>query len=497
MRTSKVLAVILASILAAWAASAADPDRTSGTILLFPGLTPDDAPAVLASCDRLVWDRLMGRAVAQASSSAAGRLENIPHSLLPGRGGEAFLAALQAEMPDYAAGARAESRYAIKVPATLIKPPAAPRRSPEASDPLAPSACPGEGFEVPPIWYEDGGLWWHFEGGQPDNAAGAFFWADESCDAASGSWAAGAFAGGADGQGIPCGSPYAPHTDSWMEYVPWVTCTSGAPDARLRFSTRLQSEEGTDLFYYLASVDGTHYSGYSLSGNLADTWYEVTQDLREWYGLGDLTAFPRFALAFVFQSGDQVAQGFGARLDDVALRVGDCPPITLSPTSLPDGNVGTGYYLAIRASGGTAPYAYSKTDGTKPPGVTLDADGLLSGVPTEAGTFNFTVTATDANACTGSQHYAMTVAAVPPPVIMSMVKKGNPFRIVVYGSNLKGEIKVFISANRWSKVLWKSTNQIVIKGGASLKAAVPQGTPTDFTFVNPDGGAAMVTGWSW
>src|SRR5262245_53377752 len=45
------------------------------------------------------------------------------------------------------------------------------------------------------------------------------------------------------------------------------------------------------------------------------------------------------------------------------------------------------------------------------PGLTLAANGTLSGTPTTTGAFNFTVRATDANQCASDRTYALTVAA--------------------------------------------------------------------------------------
>jgi hypothetical protein len=42
--------------------------------------------------------------------------------------------------------------------------------------------------------------------------------------------------------------------------------------------------------------------------------------------------------------------------------------VTLSPTTLPAGNVGTQYYQQITAGGGTLPYTYTLTSGTLPAG---------------------------------------------------------------------------------------------------------------------------------
>ncbi|NJR43179.1 MAG: hypothetical protein HC767_11515 [Akkermansiaceae bacterium] len=58
---------------------------------------------------------------------------------------------------------------------------------------------------------------------------------------------------------------------------------------------------------------------------------------------------------------------------------------------------------------GTAPYVFTHTLGTLPPGLTLATDGRLQGNPTTAGTSTFTVsmTACDSSACDqrGSMRY--------------------------------------------------------------------------------------------
>ncbi|NWJ97560.1 MAG: putative Ig domain-containing protein, partial [Chloroflexi bacterium] len=86
------------------------------------------------------------------------------------------------------------------------------------------------------------------------------------------------------------------------------------------------------------------------------------------------------------------------------------PTITLTPTTVPNGQVGTAYSQNVTATGGTAPYTYTVTLGTLPAGLTLASNGTLSGNPTAFGTFNFTVTATDANGFTGAQAYTLMIA---------------------------------------------------------------------------------------
>ncbi len=96
-----------------------------------------------------------------------------------------------------------------------------------------------------------------------------------------------------------------------------------------------------------------------------------------------------------------------------------CPLITVNPATLPNGVIGTAYNQTVSASGGLAPYAFSVTSGTLPTGLVLNpATGAITGTPTNAGTFNFTITATDVNGCQGSRAYVIGIASsVGCPVI--------------------------------------------------------------------------------
>ncbi len=109
----------------------------------------------------------------------------------------------------------------------------------------------------------------------------------------------------------------------------------------------------------------------------------------------------------------------GATLTDnqgVATIVDDdinCPAITLSPATLPNGQLGAAYSQQLTASGGTGPYTFSLTSGSLPGGVTLASGGLLSGTPTASGSFPVTIKATASNTCMGTQNYTLVIAACP------------------------------------------------------------------------------------
>ncbi|MCR4536819.1 putative Ig domain-containing protein [Pseudomonas sp. 18.1.10] len=114
------------------------------------------------------------------------------------------------------------------------------------------------------------------------------------------------------------------------------------------------------------------------------------------------------------------------------------PTIAVGPTTLPSGTVSTVYSQALTASNGTAPYTYAITSGSVPTGLSLSASGTLSGTPSAAGTFNFTVTATDANSATGARAYSMTISTAPPiaGAVSAMVaanSSANPITLSLSG----------------------------------------------------------------
>ena len=92
-----------------------------------------------------------------------------------------------------------------------------------------------------------------------------------------------------------------------------------------------------------------------------------------------------------------------------------CPPITLTPTTLPGGTVGIAFNQTIAGNGGVPAYTFSVTTGTLPSGLTLTSAGILAGTPTTAGTSAFTIRGTDANGCFASTAFTIVIAAAPPP----------------------------------------------------------------------------------
>ncbi len=101
-----------------------------------------------------------------------------------------------------------------------------------------------------------------------------------------------------------------------------------------------------------------------------------------------------------------------------------CPVIALTPSTLPDAQLGTPYEQTLVATGGVAPHTFAIGSGALPDGLTLSPAGVLSGTPTTLGTGVFTIIATDASGCSGSESYTLGVFADPAVSRIEAVTKG-------------------------------------------------------------------------
>ncbi len=95
-------------------------------------------------------------------------------------------------------------------------------------------------------------------------------------------------------------------------------------------------------------------------------------------------------------AGTQVSYATPSLADQTAI-VCTLPRPVVTTTSLPAPMAGSPYTATLAATGGTAPLTWAWT-GTPPPGLALDpSTGVISGIPTSAGSYSFSVTATDAS----------------------------------------------------------------------------------------------------
>jgi YD repeat-containing protein len=87
--------------------------------------------------------------------------------------------------------------------------------------------------------------------------------------------------------------------------------------------------------------------------------------------------------------------------------------LAVATTSISDGLVGSEQNPKIKVSGGVYPYTYSLVSGKLPPGVLLDtATGNLSGTPTSAGSFTFTIRVRDKNGTYVERQFTQRIGEV-------------------------------------------------------------------------------------
>jgi large repetitive protein len=157
------------------------------------------------------------------------------------------------------------------------------------------------------------------------------------------------------------------------------------------------------------------------------------------------------------------------------------PKLTLGPESTTPATTGTPYSLQMTATVSDAK-AWSISSGTLPPGLNIDAStGLISGTPTTAGTYSFTVFA-KVNADTRSDAKSLQIVVRDPLTVSA----GEPF----VAQRAVGEVSVPFNATMQAQggfgtYTWAVTAGTVPPGLALLNGAI-MGRPTtagSFTFI--------------
>jgi hypothetical protein len=102
------------------------------------------------------------------------------------------------------------------------------------------------------------------------------------------------------------------------------------------------------------------------------------------------------------------------------------PEVAINPNTPPQGTVGAPYADQLSATGGTGTIVFALASGTTlPPGLSLSSTGLISGTPSAAGTFPFTVTATDQRGSSAALPLSIMVLPVQvAPVVERLQRFG-------------------------------------------------------------------------
>lgn len=107
--------------------------------------------------------------------------------------------------------------------------------------------------------------------------------------------------------------------------------------------------------------------------------------------------------------------------------------LRITTTSLGSGVIGDSLRFGVASTGGNAPVTFSLASGTLPAGVTLSTSGVLSGTPTQTGSFPITVRATSADSQSAT---VSLVLVVRPRLTITTTSLPNGIRGQTYNAGL-------------------------------------------------------------
>ncbi len=155
-------------------------------------------------------------------------------------------------------------------------------------------------------------------------------------------------------------------------------------------------------------------------------------------------------------------------------------PLTVTTTSLPDATVGSAYDQTLAASGGTAPYTWSISDGTLPAGLSLDAStGAITGTPSGApGKSSFTVTATDSVGTSATADLSITVA----PGVLAVTTASLPDATVGSAYDQTLAAAGGTGPYTWAVTSGSLPDGLSLDGSTGKITGTPSGTPGKSSF---------------
>jgi uncharacterized protein (TIGR03437 family) len=169
-------------------------------------------------------------------------------------------------------------------------------------------------------------------------------------------------------------------TPAFSQTAPLTITTTSVPNGAVQtaYSANVQSTGGAGSARTWSISAGNLPPGLSISGTTATATISGTPTTSGTYS---------FSARVQDQTGAQATQSLA-----VFVSAPSQSALTITTGNvLPAGNVGNPYSLTFAGSGGAPPYSWAFAGGNAPNGLTLSADGLLSGTPTTPSTYNFSV----------------------------------------------------------------------------------------------------------
>ncbi|QKZ12531.1 beta strand repeat-containing protein [Spirosoma sp. KUDC1026] len=144
----------------------------------------------------------------------------------------------------------------------------------------------------------------------------------------------------------------------------------------------------------------------------------------------------------------------GGRIDMGAYELQTTAGLSVSVPGVNKAILSLAFSQPFTVTGGTSPYSYSLASGSLPTGLSLASTGVVSGTPTQVGSFTITVKATDATGCSG----------VSAPYVLT-VDPGSPIRYVRAGASGSGNSWADASGNLQSQINFAGAQQVWVAAG--------------------------------
>lgn len=262
------------------------------------------------------------------------------------------------------------------------------------------------------------------------------------------------------------GVPEAPNTEAFTIAPPNITTTSlSVTTVGANYSETLAVEGGTSPYSWTVSL-GSLPDGLTLNNSTG----EIT-------GVSTLAGSYDFTVQVVDNNGQIATQ-------DLTIVVNPAPVI--NELVLSDATEEATYSQQLTATGGTSPIAWSVTSGSLPSGLAINSStGELSGSPTLAGSYIFTIEVTDSNLISGTQEYTLIVN---PP--LSIVTNS-----LSTGTETASYSQTIATSGGTNPISW-SLSSGSLPAGLSLNVSSGEivGTPTTAGTYNFDVQASDVNG---
>jgi Putative Ig domain len=251
-----------------------------------------------------------------------------------------------------------------------------------------------------------------------------------------------------------------------------ITVSATVTPVTIGTSSLANGQQGTAYSATVAATGGTTPYGWSISSGTLPTGLTLNASS----GLISGTPTASGTSTFTIKVTDSTTPTAQTATQSLSITVSaTVTPVTISTSSLANGQQGTAYSATLGATGGTTPYTWSLSSGALPIGLSLSSAGVISGMPTGTGTSTFTIKVTDSTtptAQTATKSLSITVSTSVTPVTITTTSLASGQQGTAYSATLAASGGT--TPYSWSLLTG------VLPAGLTLNASTGQisGTPT-------------------